>query len=165
MNSLHSTTYALICSKNTTFQWTQWLTPCTSVFFEILIVLRVVTNFSYILWDLNVTAFTRVLHRSLYWANWIQFSPSQHISVKNSLVLFCHLYCIHSIALDVESCVSGWGHSWDEIMLCSWQNFMWWLFKSVRIWVYCEVSSSMYFNPLRTNLYLWDLKAQFITRS
>ena len=63
-------------------------------------------------------------------------SPSQHISVKHSLVLFCHLYSVHSIALYIETCVSGWRQSWDEIMLQLWQNFMWWwLFKSVGIWL------------------------------
>ena len=82
-----------------------------------------------------ITVFPRALHRSLCWANWIQVTTSQHISVKHSLVLFCHLYSVHSIALDAETCVSGWGHDCDEIMLHLWQNFVWWLFKSVGIWL------------------------------
>ena len=136
VNSLHSKAYALISSKNTTFHWIQWLIPCTSVFFENLIVPFIVygtwmyiavkiqeyTNkctllqykvftikilgfrhvFHPFLWvnlrecisvfvlKKYITVFTRALHRSLCWANWIQFSPSHHISVKHSLVLFCH---------------------------------------------------------------------------
>ena len=84
----------------------------------------------------DVAGFTTALHRSVSWADWIQFTPSQHISVKRSLVLFCHIYSVNRITFDFQTWISGWRHSWYEIMLSLWQNFVWWwLFKSVGIWL------------------------------
>jgi len=34
-----------------------------------------------------VTVFARALHRSVFWAKWIQFTQSLHISVRHILVL------------------------------------------------------------------------------
>ena len=92
--------------------------------------------------------FTRALHRYLCWANRIQFTLTTYFHETQFSIDLSFILC-SQYSLDIETCVSGWGYSKDEIMLCLWPFYVMMIIQV--FWdmvLYCEMSSSLYVKGL-----------------